>query len=145
MTRPQTTEGVWIDDVFVPKHPPAEDAAVEQLSLAMENKTKISNEHRLLLGDCLEKMNELPPQCIDCVINDPPYGSTANRCDKELDLEKMWECYERVLKPQGTVIMFCCSDTTDDPLLPRLMMSRPKGWKFYTLVFQRLTSSRTRC
>merc|ERR1719498_1283549 len=86
-------------------------------------------------------MNELEPGSVDCVINDPPYGCTANDWDRELHLEKMWECYLRVLKPTGTVILFCCSDTTDDPLLPRLMMSRPKGWKFYTLVFQKANHS----
>lgn len=95
----------------------------------------------LLHGDCLEKMNELEAQSIDCVINDPPYGCTSNDWDRELHLEKMWECYLRVLKPGGTVVLFCCSDVTDDPLLPRLMMSRPKGWKFYTLVFQKANHS----
>jgi len=102
----------------------------------MEDPTPI-----LLHGDCLEKMNELQPGSVDCVINDPPYGCTSNDWDRELHLEKMWECYLRVLKPNGTVILFCCSDTTDDPLLPRLMMSRPKGWKFYTLVFQKANHS----
>ena len=93
------------------------------------------------MGDCLEKMMELKPESIDCVINDPPYGCTSNAWDNELHLEKMWECYLRVLKPHGTVVLFACSDTTDDPILPKLMMSRPKGWKFYTLVFQKARTS----
>ena len=98
--------------------------------------------HMLLHGDCLEKMNELPPQSIDCVINDPPYGNVTDNDwdtgDLKSSLDKIWECYLRVLKPQGTVIMFaCCDARSDDPILPKLMMSRPKGWKFYTLVFQK--------
>lgn len=28
----------------------------------------------LMLGDCLEKMKELPDKSVDCVITDPPYG-----------------------------------------------------------------------
>jgi DNA modification methylase len=118
-----------------------DDTGVDQLSAAMEKKILISPTFELAHGDCLEKMKKLPPQCISCVINDPPYGCTGNDWDRELHLEKMWECYLRVLKPNGTVVLFCCSDTTDDPLLPRLMMSRPKGWKFYTLVFQKANSS----
>lgn len=95
----------------------------------------------MVMGDCLEKMNELEPGSIDCVINDPPYGCTHNDWDNELHLEKMWECYLRVLKPHGTVVLFACSDTTDDPILPKLMISRPKEWKFYTLVFQKARTS----
>lgn len=114
-----------------------EDDPVDQLSTGMEKSSPFTNpEHNLMLGDCLEKMNELEPRSIDCIINDPPYGSTDNTWDKPLDLEKMWECYLRVLKPHGTVIMFCCSDVKyEEPLLPRLMLSKPKGWKFYTLVY----------
>jgi site-specific DNA-methyltransferase (adenine-specific) len=113
-----------------------EDDPVDQLSTGMR-KSKIStNPHNLILGDCLVHMNELEPRSIDCIINDPPYGSTDNTWDKPLDLEKMWECYLRVLKPHGTVIMFCCSDVKyEEPLLHRLMLSKPKGWKFYTLVY----------
>ena len=112
------------------------DDEVDLLNSAMK-KTDISTKHRLMHGDCMEKMLELEPQSIDCIINDPPYGCTANKWDKVLDLDKMWEHYLRVLKPNGTVIMFACSDTTTDPILPKLMMSRPNGWKFYTLVFQK--------
>ena len=120
-----------------------EDDAVDQLSAVLEKKVSISNEYRLEFGDCLEKMNELPPQSIDCIINDPPYGKiTANDWDTQLDLEKMWECYLRVLKPQGTVVMFCCSSFRGvpeggDPFTTKLMTSRPKGWRFFTLVFEK--------
>ena len=39
-----------------------EDDPVDQLSAVLEKKVSISNEYRLEFGDCLEKMNELPPQ-----------------------------------------------------------------------------------
>lgn len=29
---------------------------------------------KLLIGDCLEKLNELPDNSIDSVVTDPPYG-----------------------------------------------------------------------
>ena len=68
------------------------DDPVDQLSTGI-GKSKISTAtgHNLILGDCLEKMNELEPRSIDCIISDPPYGSTTNIWDKELDLEKRWE------------------------------------------------------
>ena len=120
---------------------------VGNLSTMMKNQISISNHHTLLFGDCFEKMNELELGSIDCVINDPPYGGiTVNKWDKQLDLKKMWECYLRVLKPSGTVIMFCCSSFRgvpegEDPFTTKLMNSRPKGWRFYTLVFEKHKNS----
>jgi DNA modification methylase len=32
---------------------------------------------QLILGDCLEKMQEIPSGSIDAVICDPPYGTTG--------------------------------------------------------------------
>lgn len=29
---------------------------------------------KLILGDCLQKLSELPTSTIDCVVTDPPYG-----------------------------------------------------------------------
>jgi len=29
---------------------------------------------RLVLGDCIEKMQDIPPGTIDAIISDPPYG-----------------------------------------------------------------------
>jgi len=31
----------------------------------------------LLLGDCLEGMKEIEDGCVDMVMTDPPYGTTA--------------------------------------------------------------------
>lgn len=69
-----------------------DDIFDDELSDAMgKSKISTSNEHHLILGDCLEKMNELEPESIDCIISDGPYGSTTNIWDKELDLENRWE------------------------------------------------------
>lgn len=29
---------------------------------------------KLILGDCLQKLSELPTSTIDCIVTDPPYG-----------------------------------------------------------------------
>ena len=31
----------------------------------------------LMLGDCLERMKEIPSGSVDMVLADPPYGTTA--------------------------------------------------------------------
>ena len=35
--------------------------------------------HQLLLGDCLNRLKELPDNSIDAVVTDPPYGLTQNK------------------------------------------------------------------
>lgn len=99
-------------------------------------------EPKLYHGDCFEVMEKLPDASVDLVLNDPPYGCTANDWDSDgYSLEKCWQHYERILKPDGIVVLFACSDATDDPFLEKVMRSRPKGWKLYTLVFEKYNHS----
>lgn len=41
-------------------------------------------------GDCLELMKEIPDKSIDLILCDLPYGTTQNKWDTVLDLEKLW-------------------------------------------------------
>ena len=43
----------------------------------------------LLLGDCLERMIEIPDGSIDMILTDPPYGTTACKWDSVIPLEPM--------------------------------------------------------
>jgi DNA modification methylase len=57
-------------------------------------------------GDCLELMRDLPDKSIDAIIADLPYGTTRNKWDSVLPLDKLWNEYKRVLKPRGVVVLF---------------------------------------
>jgi len=60
----------------------------------------------LMLGDCLERMKEIPDGSVDMILADPPYGTTACKWDSVIPLEPMWEQLKRVIKPNGaTVVM----------------------------------------
>ena len=59
----------------------------------------------LMLGDCLERMKEIPDGSVDMVLCDPPYGTTACKWDSVIDLEKMWEQLKRIIKPRGNIVM----------------------------------------
>ena len=73
-------------------------------------------EPKLYQGDCFEVMASLPDGSVDLVLNDPPYGCTANEWDSSAySLEKCWEHYERILKPDGIVVLFAKHIGTDDP------------------------------
>ena len=55
----------------------------------------------LMLGDCLERMKEIPDRSVDMVMTDPPYGTTACKWDSVIPLEPMWEQLKRIIKPNG--------------------------------------------
>lgn len=56
--------------------------------------------------DCLSKMKELPAHSIDMILCDLPYGTTALKWDSVLPLDKLWECYWHVIKPNGAIVLF---------------------------------------
>ena len=61
---------------------------------------------KLILGDCLEKMKDVPDNSIDLVLTDPPYGTTACKWDSVIDLDLMWAQLKRVVKPNGAIVLF---------------------------------------
>ena len=60
----------------------------------------------LMLGDCLERMKEIPDGSVDLILADPPYGTTACKWDSVIDLPSMWEQLKRIIKPNGAIVLF---------------------------------------
>jgi site-specific DNA-methyltransferase (adenine-specific) len=64
----------------------------------------------LMLGDCLEKMKEIPDGSVDLVLTDPPYGTMNGfngiDWDYTIDNDKMWQEINRVLRVNGCCILF---------------------------------------
>jgi len=89
----------------------------------------------LLLGDCLERMKEIPDGCVDMVCCDMPYGTTACKWDSIIPLEPMWEQLKRVIKPNGAIVM-----TASQPFTTTLIASNLKMFK-YNLVWEKSRSS----
>ena len=78
----------------------------------------------LMLGDCLERMKEIPDGSVDMVLTDPPYGTTACKWDSIIPLEPMWEQLKRVVKPNGAIVM-----TASQPFTSKLVMSNLDAFK----------------
>ena len=57
-------------------------------------------------GDCSELMKDIPDKSVDLILTDLPYGTTRNKWDSLIDLEKLWEQYERVIKDNTAVVLF---------------------------------------
>lgn len=79
----------------------------------------------LMLGDCLERMKEIPDGSVDAVICDPPYGTTACKWDTVIDLDLMWADLKRVIKPNGAIVLF-----GSEPFSSALRMSNLKQYKY---------------
>lgn len=61
---------------------------------------------KLIHGDCLERMKDIPNGSIDAIITDPPYGTTACSWDSVIPFDLMWEQLNRVIKPNGAIVLF---------------------------------------
>lgn len=66
----------------------------------------MNNDIRLINGDCLIEMKNIPDKSIDMILCDLPYGSTANKWDVIIPFDKLWKEYERIIKPKGNIILF---------------------------------------
>ena len=91
----------------------------------MSNKDVVTNEYSLLFGDCLERMKELPDGSVDLILTDPPYGTTACKWDSVIDFTLMWEQLNRVIKPNGAIVLF-----GSEPFSSYLRMSNIKQYKY---------------
>jgi len=80
---------------------------------------------KLMQGDCLERMKEIPDGSVDVVICDPPYGTTACKWDSIIPLEPMWEQLKRVIKPNGAIVLFGA-----EPFSSLLRCSNIKDFKY---------------
>lgn len=61
---------------------------------------------QLFHGDCLEVMSDIPDGSIDAIICDLPYGTTKNKWDSIIPLDKLWAEYERIIKYNGAIVLF---------------------------------------
>ena len=81
--------------------------------------------HKLILGNCLEQMKNIPDHSIDLILADPPYGTTACKWDSIIPLEPMWEQLKRIIKPNGAIVM-----TASQPFTTILVSSNMKRFKY---------------
>lgn len=58
-------------------------------------------------GNCFNLLPLIPDGSIDCIITDPPYNTTACKWDVAIDLETLFREFERIIKPNGAVVVFC--------------------------------------
>lgn len=87
---------------------------------------------QLMLGDCLERMAEIPDGSIDAIISDLPYGTTACSWDSVIPFEPLWAHYKRVTKPNAAIVL-----TASQPFTSALVMSNTNMFR-YALVWDKV-------
>ena len=87
----------------------------------------------LYKGDCLEVMKQIESGSVDAIITDPPYGTTACKWDSVIDFELMWEQLNRIIKPNGAIVLF-----GSQPFTSALIMSNPKNFKYEWIWFKNM-------
>lgn len=80
--------------------------------------------NKVIKGDCLEIMKDIPDKSIDMILCDLPYGTTACKWDTIIPFEPLWEQYKRIIKDNGAIVL-----TASQPFTSALVMSNPKMFK----------------
>lgn len=101
----------------------------------LNNKDVVKENYTLMLGDCLERMKEIPDGSVDLILTDPPYGTTACKWDSVIDFDLMWAELKRVIKPNGAIVLF-----GSEPFSSMLRCSNLKMFK-YDLVWEKSKGS----
>ena len=63
-------------------------------------------------GDCLALMPSIPDKSVDMILCDLPYGTTNCAWDSIIDMGKLWQEYERVIKDNGAIVLTASASFT---------------------------------
>lgn len=80
---------------------------------------------KVILGDCLEKMRDIPDQSIDMILADLPYQVTNLKWDVIIPFDKLWEQYKRIRKENCPIVLF-----GTEPFSSHLRLSNIKEFKY---------------
>ena len=90
---------------------------------------------QLIKGECIEQMKLIPTGSIDAIITDPPYGTTSCKWDSVIPFETMWEQLNRIIKPNGAIVLF-----GSEPFSSALRMSNITDYR-YDLIWNKIRAA----
>jgi site-specific DNA-methyltransferase (adenine-specific)/modification methylase len=85
--------------------------------------------------DCLKFMKKIKDKSIDMILCDLPYGTTQNKWDSIIPLDKLWEQYHRIIKDNGAIVL-----TSHGLFTAKLILSNEKFFK-YKIVWEKSKST----
>jgi len=103
-----------------------EELKLEILQLKRElDRVRGFGKNKVIQGDCLEVMKDIPTQSIDLILCDLPYGTTACKWDVITPFDLLWEQYKRIIKPNSAIVL-----TASQPFTSKLVMSNLEWFKY---------------
>lgn len=62
----------------------------------------------IIHGECIKEMNRLIDEGVkvDMICCDPPFGTTQHPDDIIIPFDELWDCYNRIIKDDGAIILF---------------------------------------
>lgn len=81
--------------------------------------------NKIILGDCIELMKDIPNNSIDFILIDPPYGLTASKWDIVIPFELLWTEFNRIGKVGYVAAVFGCQ-----PFTTKVISSNVKNFKY---------------
>jgi DNA modification methylase len=81
--------------------------------------------NKIIQGDCLEVMQKIPSKSVNMILCDLPYGTTQNKWDSIIPLEKLWEQYNRIITDNGVIAL-----TGQGIFTAKLILSNDKNFKY---------------
>ena len=79
----------------------------------------------LFNADCMDILPLIPDKSVQLILADLPYGTTNLKWDSVLDLNKLWNEYERIITENGAIVL-----TATQPFTSILIMSNLKLFKY---------------
>jgi DNA modification methylase len=86
---------------------------------------------KLYHGDCFDIFKNIQDKSVDLILTDPPYGVTSMEWDTVLNFGKMWNELNRIIKPNGVILLF-----GTQPFISDLIQSNRKNYRYEWIWFK---------
>ncbi len=91
--------------------------------------------NRVYEEDCLIGIKKIKDKSIDMILCDLPYGTTQNKWDSVIPLNRLWKEYHRIIKDNGAIVL-----TSQGIFTAKLILSNEKFFK-YKVVWEKSKST----
>lgn len=91
--------------------------------------------HDVIIGDGIDELKNIYDKSVRLILVDLPYGTTRNKWDILLDLDKLWIEYKRILMDDGCVVAF-----SQSPFNIKLAMSNME-WYRYEWIWEKTSAT----
>lgn len=85
--------------------------------------------------DCLQGLKQIDARSVDMLFVDLPYGTTRNKWDTIIPPELLWPEYERIIKPNGAILLF-----GQDKFTATMMLSNTRLHR-YNIIWKKVLPS----